>query len=71
MTSNNDPVIADNPDSEFKYEVPPRTDATVLLLTKHGVCVPGEWRGKYGQYFIGWAPMPKRNKQREKELGLL
>lgn len=44
--------------------------AKVFLLTKGGVATTGNWTGAYGEFFIAWCPMPKRNKQRERELGL-
>jgi hypothetical protein len=54
---------------EYRYEVAP-LGQKVLLLTMGGVCTIGQWSGTYGQFFWGWAPLPKRNKQREEALGL-
>lgn len=53
----------------YSYEVAPKGQ-TVLLLTRHGVCIKGTWYGAYGEHFWGWAPLPVRNKEREAELGL-
>lgn len=42
--------------------VPPG-GADVHLLTTGGICVRGPWSND-GR-FLGWAPLPKRNKERE------
>jgi hypothetical protein len=34
----------------------------VLLLTQGGVCTIGQWGDPF---FIGWAPLPKRDKAKE------
>lgn len=65
-----DPVITGT-ESTWRYEVAPRGDAKVQLLTIGFVAVNGHWRGKYGELFIAWAPMPRRDKKREAELGLI
>lgn len=44
----------------------PPHGATVHLLTEGGVCVKGVWRDDGG--FVGWAPMPKRDPEKEKML---
>lgn len=44
----------------------PPGGAKVLLLTRGGVCVLGHWSDS-GAY-LGWAPMPKRDKQKEQAL---
>jgi hypothetical protein len=41
----------------------PPGGAKVLLLTKGGICVTGPWTGD--SFYLGWAPMPKRNKEKE------
>ena len=64
-------VIAGNGPSEWQYEIPPRTDAKVQLLTIGFTAVHGEWYGKYGEFFIAWCQLPKRDKEREKQLGLI
>lgn len=55
---------------EYKYpalgdERPPG-GADVHLLTIGGICVRGPWSDD-GRY-LGWAPLPKRNHEREAEL---
>lgn len=55
---------------EYRYpglgdKAPPK-GADVLLLTIGGVCVRGPWRDDGTA--IGWAPMPKRNHERERQL---
>lgn len=55
----------------WRYEVPKSTDAKVLLLTIGRVAVTGNWYGPYGQNFIAWAPLPRRDKEQEARLGLL
>lgn len=55
--------------NEYRYEVAP-LGQTVMLLTRGGVCIKGVWAGKFGQYFWGWAPLPRRNKAVEERLGL-
>lgn len=59
------------PASSWRYEEPLRTDAKVLLLTVGRVAVVGNWCGELGQFFVAWSPLPKRDKQREQELGLM
>lgn len=54
----------------WRYGVPPRTDAKVLLLTVGRTAVIGNWTGGYGDAFIAWAPLPKRDKTEEARLGL-
>lgn len=41
----------------------PPGGAKVLLLTRDGVCVVGQWRG--GSDFLGWAPLPRRDRAKE------
>lgn len=41
----------------------PPGGAKVLLLTIGGVCVTGQWQNN--GHFLGWAPMPKRDKEKE------
>jgi hypothetical protein len=55
----------------WRYEVPKRTDAKVLLLTVGRTATIGNWQGPYGHSFIAWAPLPKRDKAEEARLGLL
>lgn len=56
--------------SDYHYpglgdDLPPG-GAKVLLLTRGGICVTGPWTHD-GRY-IAWAPMPKRNKEKERKL---
>lgn len=54
--------------TEFRYpaagDEPPPGGAKVLLLTRGHICVSGTW----SDAFIGWAPLPKRNKDKEQRL---
>lgn len=70
MIETNDPVIADN-SSHWRYEKCPRLGAKVLLLTVGDTLTEGHWRGEVGEFFKAWHPVPKRDKKRESELGLL
>lgn len=52
--------------NEYRYpaagdELPPG-GAKVLLLTRGHVCTTGTWGDPF---FIGWAPLPRRNKEKE------
>ena len=53
----------------YRYEPAP-LGQKVLLLTRGGICTIGQWQGALGQYFLGWAPLPFRDQQREAELDL-
>jgi hypothetical protein len=53
----------------WKYEKPahgggPKT----LLLTIGGILITGNWQGELGEHYLAWAPMPKRDKQKEREV---
>lgn len=54
----------------FQYpaagDAKPPGGAKVLLLTKGGVCIIGQW--KDDDFYLGWAPLPKRDKEKEKLL---
>lgn len=41
----------------------PPGGADVHLLTVGGVCVRGKWSDN--GFYLGWAPLPKRNHERE------
>jgi hypothetical protein len=43
----------------------PLEDHKVILLTKGGVCVVGTWNN---YWYLGWLPLPKRNKQKEAQI---
>jgi hypothetical protein len=55
------------PELFFRYpsagDPSPPGGAKVLLLTKHGICITGTWGT--GQNLLGWAPLPKRDKDKE------
>lgn len=55
---------------EWIYERSP-PGRKVYLLTIGKVAVVGDWTGEYGQTFIAWAPMHKRNRETELKLGIL
>jgi hypothetical protein len=44
----------------------PAGGATVLLLTEGGVCIRGTWGTGYG--LDAWAPLPKIDKARHRQL---
>lgn len=54
-------------DLEYRYpgagDPRPPGGAAVLLLTVGGICVRGYWSDDRG--FLGWAPMPGRNREKE------
>lgn len=54
----------------WRYEETPNRAAKVLLLTAGRVAVIGNWSGAYGQQFIAWCPLPKRDKAAEERLGV-
>lgn len=64
-------ITAETGEIYWRYEVPHSTDAKVLLLTVGRIAVTGQWYGPYGQNFIAWAPLPRRDKEQEARLGLL
>lgn len=47
----------------------PPNGAKVLLLTRGGVCIVGNWPKGHDDngtgFFLGWAPLPKRDKVKE------
>ena len=54
----------------WRYGVPENKAAKVLLLTVGKVAVVGNWSGSYGEQFIAWCPLPKRDKAAEARLGV-
>jgi len=54
----------------WRYDIPTNRAAKVLLLTVGKVAVVGNWSGAYGEQFIAWSPLPKRDKAVEAALGL-
>lgn len=63
------PYVADN-DNHYRYpalgDPKPPGGAQVHLLTRGGICVRGAWNDS-GSY-IAWAPLPKRDKDKEARL---
>ena len=55
-------------DVHWLYEPPPNLTKKVFLLTTGRIAITGIWGT--GNGVIAWAPIPKRNKKLEEELGL-
>ena len=53
----------------WRYGPPPNNEAKMLLLTVGRVAIVGRWGD--GSSVIAWCPLPRRDKQKEVELGLL
>lgn len=53
---------------EWNYEKPERQGAKMMLLTIGCILVTGTWSGEVGENFLAWAPMPKRDKAKEREI---
>lgn len=51
----------------WRYEKP-QHNGKMNLLTIGGVAVHGSWYGEVGEYFLAWAPLLKRDKQKEREI---
>ena len=61
--------IVTAPSSSWNYDLTAHPSLRkCLLLTRDGMAVLGSESDLTG--YIAWAPMPKRDKAREKELGL-
>lgn len=63
-------------DGEYRYPLLgdplPPGGADVHLLTAGGICLRGKWPSKDPyRFYIGWAPLPKRNHERESQLSAL
>lgn len=56
-----------DPDVWFRYpkdgDPLPPPSTKLLLLTKGGICIVGQW--VEGGFFEAWSPMPPRNKEKE------
>lgn len=52
----------------FDYETKPPMGTKVCLLTTGKVCILGYWSDSAG--YIAWAPLPGRDKEKERGLGL-
>jgi hypothetical protein len=46
-------------------------DKVLSLLTKGGKQVVGLWSGKFGEQYIAWAGLIKRDKDKERTLGII
>ena len=53
----------------WRYEKPTE-QGKMFLLTIGKVAVVGNWTGTYGQYYVAWSPMPARDKDIERALGV-
>ncbi len=53
---------------DWNYTVPAHQGAKMQLLTIGNIAVHGTWKGKLGEFYKAWAPMPRRNKMLEKQL---
>lgn len=77
MTANSATYVAGKVDEYYYPELgdpAPPGGAQVNLLTKAGTCIRGQWpsagNNKNG-FYLGWAPFPKRNHERERQLQAL
>lgn len=53
----------------WRYEKPAHgTGPKTQLLTIGGIAVTGQWRGEVGEYFLAWAPLLRRDKDKERQL---
>jgi hypothetical protein len=55
----------------WRYDEPPPMDKVLSLLTKGGKQVVGLWSGKFGEQYIAWAGLIKRDKDKERTLGII
>lgn len=62
-------LAEDNP--RWRYEEPAPKDTKLALLTIGGHQVTGIWSGKFGEHYIAWSGLLKRDKEVEKRLGYL
>lgn len=59
------------PDSVFNYDMGAlQTGVKCLLLNPGGVACLGSVTNATRDHFIAWAPMPKRDKERERSMGI-
>lgn len=54
---------------EFSYpaagDKPPPGGAKVHILTVGGICIDGQWSDDPARGYLGWAPLPTRNRAKE------
>jgi hypothetical protein len=55
-------------DVKWTYAVPSDKGAKVTLLTVGGMQVTGTWTGGWGEAYLAWAPLLRRDKAREEAL---
>lgn len=61
------PITGAAGDIFWRYTVP-ETTAPLLLLTRGRILTKGCWLGALGEFFVAWAPVPKRDKDLEERL---
>lgn len=71
MTTNPTHIAAPPGELHWRYEIPENRSAKVQLLTVGGIAVHGHWYGAFGEAFIAWCPLPKRDKELEARLRLI
>lgn len=54
----------------WRYEPAPK-GLKCDLLNPGGCKIPGPAIGEWGKEYIAWAPFPRRDKQKERELGFM
>ncbi len=57
------------PNVVFNYKDPAPTGTKLNILTKGNICITSIWQNNMGHK--GWAPLPHRDREIEKELGIL
>lgn len=62
------PDAITTPEVHWIYSPPPSVSKKVLLLTTGKIAMTGIWGN--GSGVIAWSPLPKRDKQLEKDRGL-
>ena len=58
--SKSDQSVAVGGGQEWNFETPPAElrGSKMQLLTIGRIAVYGVWKGGFGEYFVGWAPIP-------------
>jgi len=54
---------------KFNYKDPAPRATKINILTAGNMCITSDWQDGLGHK--GWSPLPSRDKEVEKELGLL
>lgn len=68
MTDAKGYVSAPAGEVKWHYTVPDSLGSKVSLLTIGGLQITGYWAGRWGEYFLAWAPLLQRDKERERAL---